>query len=974
MTFVPPTPPTLAKSFSAAVNIASAPTGASEVGTTVTITTTSAHGFANGQSVVISGVGVAGYNGTFTITGATSTTFTYTAGAALLASSGGGSATSITASIPLNSTASLGFTITNNNVTLALTGITFTDVLPTGLSVANATTPNVCGAGSSLGVVAATRTITLTGGSLSAANPNPTKCTFSVVVTGSTPGTWVNTTGNITSVEVGPGGTASATLIVVAPPVIAKTFNPALIPLNATTSLDFTITNPAANTVALMGVAFADTLPAGLTIADSSVGICGGTRTTTASTGIISLTGATIAVGGTCTFSVAVTGTLGGQYTNVTGAVTSANGGTGNTATAVLTVSSADLSITKTDGVSSAPAGSTVTYTIVATNNGPNPATGATVTDTFPAAISSVTWGCVGSGGGTCGAVSGNGNINQIVNLPASGTVTFVAAATISPNATGNLTNTATITPPLGTNDPNPGNNSATDIDTLTAPSIFVIDDVSKLEGNAGTTPFVFTVTKTGATGFATAVQYQTIDGSATVANLDYQATSGTLNFGPADVTKTITVLVNGDTTIEPNEIFTVHLLNNPVNALIGDADGQGTIQNDDGPATPTPTPTPVPTPTPTPTPPNRFEGDINRTAVGVPGTGDGDVNVGDQIQYQRFLNGTDCPSTNEQPRLDAGPRATLGDGQFGAVDGTAIDAYARHDAATDFDPNVPNWQPTPSGGPAAITNLGCAPTADPEDDAVNMGAKAVPEAESAAAARVVHVVSGQGRRNSYITVDIEMAAQGNEAGTQFGLHFDPAVLSVSETSGVNVNPDITLGADAPTGTTLNVNAADAANGNIGIVENFNAAHATLTTIPAAATRIARVRFHVLDGAVAGASRITFDDAVLSRFTVDINGFSLAANYDQNGAVTVAAPPGFRIAGRVTTPDGRGLRNATVTIVDRSGFVRTVMTSAFGYYVFDGVAAGERYTIGVASREYRFASRSVEVGDNLADVNFFGLE
>src|SRR6185295_1838802 len=131
------------------------------------------------------------------------------------------------------------------------------------------------------------------------------------------------------------------------------------------------------------------------------------------------------------------------------------------------------------------------------------------------------------------------------------------------------------------------------------------------------------------------AVQYQTFDGSATIANSDYQATSGTLNFGPNDTQKTLTVLVNGDTTIEPNETFFVRLANNPVNALIGDGEGQGTIVNDD----------PGATPTPTPTPPNRFEGDINRTAVGVPGTGDGDVNVGDQIQYQRFLSGADCPT-----------------------------------------------------------------------------------------------------------------------------------------------------------------------------------------------------------------------------------------------------------------------------------------------------------------------------------------
>src|SRR5205085_3485035 len=73
--------------------IAGSPTGATEAGTTVTITTNAAHGFVAGQSVVVAGVGVGGYNGTFTIAAVpTPTTFTYSA-AAGLAASGGGTAT-----------------------------------------------------------------------------------------------------------------------------------------------------------------------------------------------------------------------------------------------------------------------------------------------------------------------------------------------------------------------------------------------------------------------------------------------------------------------------------------------------------------------------------------------------------------------------------------------------------------------------------------------------------------------------------------------------------------------------------------------------------------------------------------------------------------------------------------------------------------------------------------------------------------
>ena len=129
---------------------------------------------------------------------------------------------------------------------------------------------------------------------------------------------------------------------------------------------------------------------------------------------------------------------------------------------------SADLSITKTDGVTSATPGGSVTYTIVASNAGPSAVTGATVADTFAAAFTSESWTCVGAGGGTCTA-SGSGNINDTVNLPVGASITYTVSTTISASATGSLINTATVTAPAGVTDPTPGNNSATDIDALGA-------------------------------------------------------------------------------------------------------------------------------------------------------------------------------------------------------------------------------------------------------------------------------------------------------------------------------------------------------------------------------------------------------------------------------------------------------------------------------------------------------------------------
>jgi hypothetical protein len=80
------------------------------------------------------------------------------------------------------------------------------------------------------------------------------------------------------------------------------------------------------------------------------------------------------------------------------------------------------------------------------------------------------------------------------------------------------------------------------------------------------------------------------------------------------------------------------------------------------------------------------------------------------------------------------------------------------------------------------------------------------------------------------------------------------------------------------------------------------------------------------------------------------------------------------VSGRISTPDGRGLRNALVSITDSNNIRRTVTTSSFGFYTFDNVASGDVYAMSVASKLYRFASRPVQVNDNLGNVDFVGAE
>ncbi len=156
----------------------------------------------------------------------------------------------------------------------------------------------------------------------------------------------------------------------------------------------------------------------------------------------------------------------------------------------------ADLSITKTDGVTTATPGGTVTYTITAANAGPSAATGATVTDTFPAELTGCTWTCVGAGGGTCTA-AGSGNISDTVNLPAGGSVTYTATCTVS--TCNPFTNNATVAPPAAVTDPDPANNSATDVDTVTPQADL---SITKTDGSATATaggPIVYTIVASNA-------------------------------------------------------------------------------------------------------------------------------------------------------------------------------------------------------------------------------------------------------------------------------------------------------------------------------------------------------------------------------------------------------------------------------------------------------------------------------------------
>lgn len=129
-----------------------------------------------------------------------------------------------------------------------------------------------------------------------------------------------------------------------------------------------------------------------------------------------------------------------------------------------------------------------------------------------------------------------------------------------------------------------------TGVGTLTnddAAPVITIGDITSPEGSAGTRTLDFEVKLSAASQLATTIDFTTTDGTATasgaasVGGSDYVATSGTVSIPGGATSALISVTVNGDTVDELDETFTVDL-NNPTTSVLGDAQGVGTIQNDD--------------------------------------------------------------------------------------------------------------------------------------------------------------------------------------------------------------------------------------------------------------------------------------------------------------------------------------------------------------------------------------------------------
>ncbi|MFL6375475.1 MAG: S8 family serine peptidase [Pyrinomonadaceae bacterium] len=89
-----------------------------------------------------------------------------------------------------------------------------------------------------------------------------------------------------------------------------------------------------------------------------------------------------------------------------------------------------------------------------------------------------------------------------------------------------------------------------------------------------------------------------------------------------------------------------------------------------------------------------------------------------------------------------------------------------------------------------------------------------------------------------------------------------------------------------------------------------------------------------------------------------------------NSVPVITTAAAVSISGRVLGREGGGIRGVAVTITEVNGGRTTVLTNAFGYYHFDTVPSGKTYVVQAAARRLSFAPRTINLTDQLSNLDF----
>jgi uncharacterized repeat protein (TIGR01451 family) len=307
-----------------------------------------------------------------------------------------------------------------------VTGVGFTDTYPAGL--VNAATPAASSScGGTVTAAAGGASLALSGATIAAGGT----CTISVSVTSAAAGTYANTipAGAIVSTNAGSNAApVTGNVSFLGAATATKSFSPSTVGAGVAATLTITISNPNA-TQALAGVALTDTYPAGLVNAGTPAlaNTCGGTATATAGGNALTLSGGSVAGGGSCSLTVQVVAGAAGSYVNGTGPITATNANAGASANATLTVLAPPVA-TKAFSPAVVGPGQAATLTITLNNPNATAVTGMAFTDTYPAGlVNSAAPALANTCGGTATGAAGAGSLSL-----AGGTLPAGAACSVS--------------------------------------------------------------------------------------------------------------------------------------------------------------------------------------------------------------------------------------------------------------------------------------------------------------------------------------------------------------------------------------------------------------------------------------------------------------------------------------------------------------------------------------------------------------
>ena len=793
--------------------------------------------------------------------------------------------------------------------------------------------------------------------------------------------------------------TDTDTVNLIANLAITKTDGVAAVNAGGTTTYTIVVSN--AGPSAANGAIFTDPAPTGLQANSVSCGGATGGAACPASSTVVLMQGAGIVIptlpsGGSVTFTVAygVTATS-GSVTNTATVATPA--GTTDSTPANNTVSDtdtvtpvADVSVSKTDGVTSVNAGGTTSYTIVVSNAGPSSAGGAVLTDPASAGLTVTGVTCGGAAGGAVcpAAVVGAFPVAgiTIATLPSGGSLTFTVAANVTAT-TGSVSNTATITAPAGTTDPTPANNTATDTDTVNPRadlSITKTDGVSTVS-TGGTTTYTIVVSNAGPSAANGAVF---TDPAPTGLTANSVSCGGATGGAACPATSTVALMQGAGIVIPtlPSGGSVTFSVAYGVTAANGNVTNTASIAAPAGVTDPNASNNAA-SDTNSVQPPSfisfgsaTYVDDESQSAT-ITFTRTGDLSGSSSATFSTVAGGNAVPGaacTGSEDYITKTQTISFGPTEQNK---TATVSLCR-DLAFESDETVALALSNPSGAGFGAQSTATLIINDTANQYLNTTPINTTLGGTADPYPSVITVAGGTPNIFRVRVTLYDVAHSNPdnlkvllvspAGVKFVLMADAG----GPTS--TVNSPVTLTFHDLAGQVL----PDSAPLTRGKFEPT-----TWNTPPTFFPAPAPPGPYVEPGSVVGAGPTLYG----SFGGTNANGdWSLYVRDDAGGLrpeaatgsiaggwgleLLAATASGVQVSGRVLTPDGRGLRNAQVTLLDSKGVARTVTTSSFGYYTFDEVAAGQSIVINVNAKRYRFTSRLIQVTDNLADLDFVGIE